>query len=82
MVILFWEDKPRKAVELGEDVPCRGMVLAALSATTELSIWREEVEVVASDEILGHVDDGGCKGLLAMMVGGMLCHVPAKLLDF
>lgn len=68
--------------ETGEDVTSRGVIFSAFVAGTELTIWDEQVDVVASDEILREADDCHVEGSLTVMIGSVLGDVSGKLLDF
>ena len=58
------------------------MIFSSLISWTELAIWHEKVDVIGTDKVLSHVNDGHCKGHLAMMIGRMFSYVTCKLCYF
>ena len=40
------------------------------------TLRHQQVDVVAADKVLRHADDGGLQALLAVVVRGVLRHVP------
>jgi len=63
------------------DIPGRGMVLSTLVTSTVLTVGSEQVDVVASDKVLGKIDDGLGQTGFTMVVGCMLRYITNKLGD-
>ena len=73
--VLLAEDRVHDRVELGVNIPRARSVLAAEEAAAELADGPQEIHVVRADEVLGHADDRGVQGRLAVMIGRVLGHV-------
>ena len=73
------EDGAGNLLQLGEDVTRRGGVLAAHATSTKLTGRGEQVDVVATDEGLGHANDGALKRGLTVVVGRVLTDITGQL---
>lgn len=81
-VVVFVEDHPSQLVDVGVDVTWTGCLLAAHHAGTELTDRHQEIQVVASDEVLRHHYYGLAQADLTVVVGRVLSHVARKLGHF
>ena len=79
VVVRFWENVSSQGGQAGVNVSCRGMVFASFESGTEHSVWSEQVDVVGTDEVLSHSNDGLGQGHFSMVVGRVLCDVTRKL---
>jgi hypothetical protein len=65
--------------ESGEDITWAGCILATLNPGTELTIGKEEIEVVASHEILRQTNNSCCQTLFSMMVRSLFRYISYQL---
>ena len=70
-VIVGVEDCSCDGSGFREDVPGRGMVLASLVSSSELSVRQQEVEVITANVILGQVYNRHGQTLLSVVIGCM-----------
>ena len=56
--------------------------LITLQARAELPNGQQKVNIVATNIVLGHVDNSACQTNLAMMIGRVLCNVSSQLGNF
>ena len=55
--------------------PGAGSILASVQASSELTAWLEEVDIVTADKVLGQIDDGGHQTLLQRTRQEMHAHM-------
>lgn len=88
------KDGPSDARHLGEDVSSTRGVFPTLAislrfaqsthgdTSSELPVWLQEVDIVASDEILCKPDDGHCQTRLSMVICRLFRHISCQLGHF
>ena len=81
-IVVRVENCSRDGSGFSKDIPGRGVVLSSLVSGSELSVGKQEVEVIAADIILSQVDNCHGQTLLSVVVSGMfgditdeLCHL-------
>lgn len=72
VVVGLIEKQSCQRVKIGVDVTSRSGVFAAHGSRSELTDGQKQVEVVGTNKVLSHRDDGHAESLLAVVVGRML----------
>ena len=68
------EDESGKRAHVGEDVTRGSGIFAAVKPRSELTAWHQQIDVICSHEILGHVDDRRHQRHFTVMVRRFLSH--------
>mmetsp|Transcript_21683 Transcript_21683/g.35834 ORF Transcript_21683/g.35834 Transcript_21683/m.35834 type:complete len:372 (+) Transcript_21683:2019-3134(+) len=78
------KDEASNLLEPGEDITGRSCILSTHAASTKLTSRLQKVDIVGSNKVLGHSNNGSCQGSLTVMVCRVFRDVTSQLshLDF
>lgn len=75
VVIRLRINVPCHFIEVCEDVSCTSVILSSLVSWTKLSVWHQQIYIVWSYKILGHVNNSHREWHLAVMICWVFCNI-------